>query len=316
MTSQEQLSRLMVLIPWLREHPGAQISEVRKLFSLSRAQIVNDLQVAVMCGLPGGLPDDLIDVDMDLVRGEGVITLANADFLARPMRFTADEARSLVVALQAIAETATGSLASDAANAAAKITTMVPTGEEIEEIWVELANGDPAIRAIVAEAINAKARLKLEYGGESRAETSYPVVDPVRLVMRDSVLYLQAWSLEPAAWRTYRVERIEKVSQAGLASDHGLPPDLDQEWASGHGLDMIIEVDPSASWITEYYPVSECDTISDGWLRLRLGVWDESWAIRLLLRLGEHARLIEPASLSEQLRHARDAALAAYQHLG
>ena len=55
------------------------------------AQIVNDLKVLFMCGLPGGYPDDLIDVDLDALEGEegdGVIRVSNADYLARPLQLS------------------------------------------------------------------------------------------------------------------------------------------------------------------------------------------------------------------------------------
>ena len=43
-----------------------------------------------LCGLPGGYPDDLIDVDLEALEGDGVIRVSNADYLARPLRLTPD----------------------------------------------------------------------------------------------------------------------------------------------------------------------------------------------------------------------------------
>ena len=58
-----------------------------------------------MCGLPGGYPDDLIDVDLDALEGpeaDGVIRVSNADYLARPLRLTPTEATAVIVALRAL----------------------------------------------------------------------------------------------------------------------------------------------------------------------------------------------------------------------
>ena len=58
-----------------------------------------------MCGLPGGYPDDLIDVDLDALEGpeaDGVIRVSNADYLARPLRLTPTEATAIIVALRAL----------------------------------------------------------------------------------------------------------------------------------------------------------------------------------------------------------------------
>ena len=58
-----------------------------------------------MCGLPGGYPDDLIDVDLDAIEGpeaEGVIRVSNADYLARPLQLSPTEATAVIVALRAL----------------------------------------------------------------------------------------------------------------------------------------------------------------------------------------------------------------------
>ena len=66
------------------------------------AQLEKDLRVLFLCGLPGGYPDDLIDVDLDALEGEGVIRVSNADYLARPLRLTPTEASAIIVALRAL----------------------------------------------------------------------------------------------------------------------------------------------------------------------------------------------------------------------
>ena len=68
-------------------------------------QLVKDLKVLLMCGLPGGYPDDLIDVDLDALEGpeaDGVIRVSNADYLARPLRLSPTEATAIIVALRAL----------------------------------------------------------------------------------------------------------------------------------------------------------------------------------------------------------------------
>jgi proteasome accessory factor C len=63
------------------------------------------INVLLMCGLPGGYPDDLIDVDLEALEepgGDGVIRVTNADYLARPLRLTPTEATAIIVALRAL----------------------------------------------------------------------------------------------------------------------------------------------------------------------------------------------------------------------
>jgi len=120
-----QLSRLLSMIPWLLSRPGVSVSEAAAEFEISEDQLRADLELAFMCGLPGHLPDDLIDVSLEGDR----IVVTNADAIARPLRFAPDEAVALLVGLRALADIPT------------------PTGRDVLERVVaklERAAGDAA----------------------------------------------------------------------------------------------------------------------------------------------------------------------------
>ena len=104
MNSSDQVARLLALVPYLQAHPDADVRTTASVFGVSPRQLIADLNVLWYCGLPGGMPGDLIEVDMDAVESEGRIRLTNADYLARPLRFTLDEAMSLAVALRSLQE--------------------------------------------------------------------------------------------------------------------------------------------------------------------------------------------------------------------
>jgi proteasome accessory factor C len=95
-----QLTRLLALIPWLLQRPGVTAQEAAAEFGISEAQLRADLGLAFFCGLPGHMPDDLIDVSYD---GDQIV-VTNADTIARPLRFAPDEAVALIAGLRAMAE--------------------------------------------------------------------------------------------------------------------------------------------------------------------------------------------------------------------
>ena len=68
-----QVARLLAMLPSLRSHPYAPVSEVAALFGVSERQVVRDLHVLWVAGLPGLEMGDYIEVDMEAVEGEGVI---------------------------------------------------------------------------------------------------------------------------------------------------------------------------------------------------------------------------------------------------
>lgn len=318
-TSAEQVARLLSLVPYLQTHPGVTVAEAARNFDITPAQAIKDLKVLWMCGLPGGLPGDLIEVDMDAAEGEGRILLSNADYLSRPMRFSPDEAMSLVVALRAVAEVATGAEASALTSALAKLEAL--TGDESRRVAIAVDAGAAEMRQAVRDAIAAGERIQLTYDGVARGETTRPVVDPVRIEVRDGAGYLQAWSVQPQAWRTFKLERVVAVESTGVsASDHGEPPVTGETWFTDPDNPQVrLTLGPSAVWITEYYPVLDVETLTGdqsapghstavGAVSATLPVASVDWLASLLLRLGGGVRAIDPAEAAgPAVQRARDA---------
>ncbi|MDR1214508.1 MAG: WYL domain-containing protein [Propionibacteriaceae bacterium] len=315
-TAAEQVARLLLLIPYLQRHPGIALDQAAANFGWSPEVVRADLEVAFLCGLPGGLPGDLIEVDMDLVDGEGLIYLSNAEVLSRPLRLSLDEAAGLIVALQAIREVAAASVHPVIDSLLAKLTGLAP--EAAGRASVQVAAGDPAIRAQLQRAIGAAERVTLTYDGVARGKTSHPLVDPVRLELADGAAYLSAWSLERSDWRTYRLDRIVAVRPTGqTTTDHGRAPGSGAWLATlGQADSVRLLVHPTARWIAEYYPVSAQAERADGDCELTLPVADAGWLRWLLLRLGSAVEVLAPAEAGRPAAAEAARALAAYASAG
>ena len=128
-TSAEQVSRLLALVPYLQAHPDADLAETAAAFGVTPRRLVADLEVLWYVGLPGGMPGDLIEIDMDAVESQGRISLSNAEYLSRPMRFTIDEVTSLIVALRAVREVTGGAAGQAVDSALAKLATVAGAPE-------------------------------------------------------------------------------------------------------------------------------------------------------------------------------------------
>ena len=76
------------------------MDEAAAEFGITPKQLERDLELAFMCGLPGHLPNDLIEVDFE----GGRIHVGNADTIARPLRLGVDEAVALLVGLRALTD--------------------------------------------------------------------------------------------------------------------------------------------------------------------------------------------------------------------
>lgn len=312
MTSGDQVNRLLALVPYLSSHPDSELGETAAVFGVSANQLLADLRVLWYCGLPGGLPGDLIEIDMDSVADSGRIRLSNADYLARPTRFSPDEALSLMVALRAVREIASGEVADGIESALAKLEGAAgalspPT------LSVAVAGGSVDVRSELAKAIEAGELVDLDYTDAGLTPSS-PRVVPVKLIVRDGIGYLQAWSLERKGWRTYRIERITQVRATGQAAPAvGEPPEFGPGWLEQlpEAAQVTLKLRPEAAWIVEYYPTQDVRRFPHQ-LEVDLLVGDPAWLRALLLRLGSQVLSVSPPVAAAGAREAAADALLSY----
>jgi proteasome accessory factor C len=308
--SRNQLERLLTLVPYLQAHPGVAVDDVAAEFGVDRAQMLKDLEVAYMAGLPGGLPGDLIEVDIDAARDEGEIYLSNAEFLSRPVRLFADEAASLIVALEAVLDVADEDSCEAAASALEKLVELCGS-QTFAGVDVQVNAGDEALRVSLSEAIGSGRRVRLSYAGVARDSASSPVVDPARIDLIDGEAYLIGFSLERDTWRTFRLGRISDVEICpDAAVAHGAPPERRQTWngAFVDATEVTLELGPQAAWVPEYYAVRKATPLDNGRIRVELGVVNQDWLTDLLLQLGPGVLGVEPvAAAAPALTQARAA---------
>ncbi len=315
MSSADRLPRLLALVPYLMSHPGAQVPEVARLFGLTEKQLIDDLQLVWMCGLPGHTPGDLIDVSWD----GGEILIDNAETIARPLRLGVDEASALLVALRMLAELpefedkdalprVIAKLEQAAGEAAAAVSNQVA-------VEVDAA---PDALATVNRAIRAGRRLSLRYYVPGRDEITPREVDPTRVVMADGRAYLEGWCYRAEGMRLFRLDRILSADILDVAAsppEEAEPIDVTEGVFRPAPSDQLVEFEVTAAgrWIAEYYPCEAVTELGEGRLRVALRARDQSWPVRLALRLGDSGRVISPPGLVARVADEARAALALYE---
>lgn len=317
--AQQQVGRLLSLLPYLLAHPYAKIADVAKLFGVTERQILRDLNVLWFSGLPGLAMGDYIEVDMEMAQGEGVINVSNAEYLARPLRLGRDEALALIVALRTLASMPGSYDRSAIERAIVKLEQAAGSAAERSgDVHVDVdADAVADVAATVRKALDDKRRLHLSYWVPGRDETTERDVDPMRLALADGRLYLEGWCRRAEAERLFRLDRIAAIEILELPAE--IPPGARQRDLSAGIFQpspedelVTLELLPAGRWVAEYYP---CETVSDaggGRLQVQMRVADRQWLRRLLLRLGGTALVLEPADLAADVAtHAR-AALAGY----
>lgn len=315
--ARDQVARLLTLVPFVHQHGGVRLEEAASLLGVSTEQVLRDLKVLFMCGLPGGLPDDLIDVDLDALETDqgspvtdGVIRVENADYLSRPLQLTATEASALVVALRMLRDSSNPDTAALVDSVLAKIDHSVasaapahvdvrPSAQEVQQV------ASAAVTGPIDQAVATGRQLRLSYFVESRGEESTRVVDPRGIAQRGIFRYLDAWCHTANDERLFRLDRIQRLQVLDTpistprvpprSLDEGLFRDVDR---TGSTL-VTLRLDPQARWATDYYPMHEVRPTSDGGAEVDLVVVDQRWLMRLLMRLAPHARVVRPDEIAD-----------------
>jgi proteasome accessory factor C len=311
----------LTLVPYLHARGGVRLDDAAKDLGVSERQLVKDLRVLFLCGLPGGYPDDLIDVDLDALvapDGDRVIRVTNADYLARPLRLSQTEATAIIVALRALRG---GALTEEAAEVVdrvlAKLEHAAADAAAPVEVPLEPDEREYAARkALLQRAVREQRQLELSYFVPTRDEESTRVVDPRGVVAYRGVEYLDAYCHSAEAPRLFRLDRIRAASLLDTAVSSA--PEAPRSLAEGlfaPGEDLVtatLRLRPEARWVVEYYPTQDVRQQPDGSLEVDLLVADLRWLRRLLLRLAPYAAVVRPAEVADELRDAAQSALRLY----
>ena len=323
-SSVDRLVRLLALPAWVAEHPGASFDEAAAHFGVGARTIERDVYTLWVSGLPGGLPDALVDFDADDFESRR-LRLTQPLGLDRPIRLSREEAVSLLLALRVLIGLldADAEAASPLRRAEAAVSALLgyerpdsaqppdaPTGGDglpngahrRDAAAPAPAGGGGAVLAAVRRATARRERLRLVYVSATDERTERDV-DPLELVSDGSHLSLLAWCCTARGERTFRLDRILSAEPTGrAAAPHPRPrprsaaPRRPARIADGETA--VLHLEPSGRWLAEQIPCEEVVQLADGSLRVRVVGRDERWLVGLVLSAGRHLRGVEPRSLA------------------
>ena len=308
----EQLIRILTLVPFLHARGAVDVAEAADLLGVAPEQVVADLKVLFMCGLPGGYPDDLIDVDIEALEGEhadGVIRVSNVDYLDRPLRLSPTEASAMIVAVRALRSGAGEQTRAVVDRVLRKLEAAAASGPAPTQVEPGEDEGTAADEALLARRLADAARdgrqVRLRYWVPARDEVSDRVVDPRGIVSSAGEAYLDAYCHSAEAPRLFRLDRVQhaEVLDSPVVTAPVGPRTLEgplfgaaaSDGAPDHGVSVVrLRLAPGARWVTDYYPVRDVVDLADGSVECTLPVADQRWLTRLLLRLAPHAEVLDP----------------------
>lgn len=304
-SADDRVLGLLRMLPWLMERKTISIAEVSREFSISEEDLIEDLEMASMCGMPPYSPLELTEIYIE----EGVIHVGVNKQFDRRLQLTPEEAFGLSL-LAAAAQDLPGFTRSRELKSAQKKLKKV-LGEGMIDVDLE----SPAFLSELTEASLSGERQKITYWTPSANRESERTVT-VRSVFTDrGHWYITADDDLSGESRNFRVDRIRQLEPTGEKVEV-LPvkPEVPAWFADAQdNIVVSAHVEPSATWIAETYPCQATVENADGSIDITIVANSEHWLSRLLLRAEGAMTVTSPPHLVGLRNRVAAELLAKYQ---
>lgn len=319
-SSTDRLVRLLALPAWVADNDGATFEEAATHFGVAPEVIRGDVETLWVSGLPGGMPEDLVDFSADAFE-VGRLSLTEPLGLDRPVRLSHQEAIALLLSLRVLGRVLAGDAESAAAVQGARTALSkavggdaVPPATSADRGSDALGReaGSPVLRA-VRRALAERRRLRLSYVSATDAR-SVREVDPLELMTDGTHLTLRAWCLRTGEERFFRLDRILDATRLDApATAHRARRRRDGPGGSGGSQQTaVLTLAPGGRWLVEQVRCEDVAERADGTMTATVRGRDRAWLIGLVLSAGRHLIAVEPADLAQEAAATAGRALTRY----
>jgi len=289
-----RLSRILALIPFVLENHSANVSEILERFDYTEDQLTRDLNTVFVCGLPGYGPGDLMEAYID----DDEVVIDAADYFTRAPRLTPTEALGLLAAGMTVI--GTGKATPTLESAVKKLTRAVMPDAD-SALAVDVLDESENIGVLRDGAANTQV-VRIVYRSVGKEETTKREIEPWTVFATLGRWYVTGHCRLVDDERTFRVDRIRDLE---LLPESFTRPKNVPEPGVGYTAsprDVVCEIDltPKAQWVLEYYPVDVVREYKTK-IRIRFSAPDPEVPARLLLRLGDSARLVKGPEVAERV---------------
>jgi proteasome accessory factor C len=303
---QERLRRLLLIIPFAAKKPGATVSELARRLGVSRAELLEDLDLLTLVGRPPFSPDDFIDV---YVEGERVHVALDQRF-SRPPRLTAPEAAALLAAAQVMRPAASSALGS----ARKKLLAAVPSSAQraFGGLSSRVGSDEAPLGDLLEPLARAASQLReveLDYLTAGRKKGARRAVRPYAVYLHRGQWYLAGFCLLRQGERLFRVDRISRleVTDRRFTVRRDVAPDASAGAGAGGVPAVVHFTRGEAPYVHERFPAAR--RLSDGGLEIELAGATPEWLVPWILAFAGEASVVSPPELRRAVAAAAKEAL-------
>ena len=294
--------RLLDLVPYIVAHPGISITELAKVFSISRDEVLKDLNLLFLCGLPGYTPLELIDISFD----EESVVIRDPQNLAAPRNLNESEALIARIALAALEESTPKTSAAYVQIIALreKIAEAFSSSIPASAITFTLDKERATLEAI-ENAIKQELDLEMTYNNMTKDSSSRRSITPISIIAEDKRTLVSAYCHSAKALRTFNLAQISEVS----TRERSTRTDLERlEDSRGSSAEVIIKSEDSR-FVSEN--ASSLKEISKSCYQI--DIFQPEWIVRSVLAGADSLELAKPLELRAEIAERANRALLAYK---
>ena len=294
--------RLLDLVPYIVAHPGISITEVAKEFSISRDEVLKDLNLLFLCGLPGYTPLELIDISFD----EESVVIRDPQNLAAPRNLNESEALIARIALAALEESTPKTSAAYLQIIALreKIAEAFSSSIPASAITFTLDKERATLEAIES-AIKQELDLEMTYNNVTKDSSSKRSITPISIIAEDKRTLVSAYCHSAKALRTFNLAQISEVS----TKERSTRTDLERlEDSRGSSAEVIIKSEDSRFLSENASSLKELSKSC-----YQIDIFQPEWIVRSVLAGADSLELAKPLELRAEIAERANRALLAYK---
>ena len=275
--------RLLDLVPYIVAHPGISITELAKVFSISRDEVLKDLNLLFLCGLPGYTPLELIDISFD----EESVVIRDPQNLAAPRNLNESEALIARIALAALEESTPKTSAAYPQIIALreKIAKAFSSSIPASAITFTLDKERATLEAI-ENAIKQELDLEMTYNNVTKDSSSRRSITPISIIAEDKRTLVSAYCHSAKALRTFNLAQISEVS----TRERSTRTDLERlEDSRGSSAEVIIKSEDSSFLSENASSLKELSKFC-----YQIDIFQPEWIVRSVLAGADSLELAKP----------------------
>ncbi|MEY2722104.1 MAG: hypothetical protein RIS57_11 [Actinomycetota bacterium] len=289
--------RLIDLVPFLVSNPGVSVKETATAFKVTVPELLKDLDILFMCGLPGYTALELIDLSVE----DGVITIREPQNLEVPRRFTESEALILRVALSALEDLLPPDKKASVGKLRAKVSKLFSSQIPEDALFYQ---GDTSREKMkmISRAIEGRKKLEIIYFNPLKPDKSRRKISVLRVKAEPKRTLIEAWCDSSRGIRTFNLAQIEELEIKDEAIEEIDLQDKEER------ISAVVQAPADSYFAIENQ--AQLHQIAEGY---EIEIFQPEWLVRKVLAEAGSAVLRSPSMMATRVRELASRSLALYQ---